>query len=49
MPERSLLNFHADSDCFHLAAQMLNQGEEIECPWALGNGWQCQQDLEKSL
>lgn len=48
MPERSLLNFHADSDYFHLAAQMLKQDEAIECPWVLGNAWQYEQDLEKS-
>lgn len=40
MPECSLLNFHADSDYFHLEAQMLNQDAEIECPWVLGNAWQ---------
>lgn len=48
MPERSLLNFHADSDYFHLATQMCNQDEEIWCPRVLRNGWQYEQHLETS-
>lgn len=48
MPERSLLNFHADSDYFNFATQMCNQNEELQRPWVLGNGWQYEQDLETS-
>lgn len=29
MPECCLLNFHADSDYFHLATQMCNQDEGV--------------------
>jgi len=48
MPECSLLNFHANSDYFHLATQMCNKDEEIQCPWVPGNDWQYEQDLETS-
>lgn len=37
MPECSLLNFHADSDCFCLATQMCIQDWELSCLWGMGD------------